>query len=89
MIMIRFKNEGMTLVVGLLCCLILLSCEGQITLTEKYCGYELTDREVLKVKTQESNSYEYSDKDLDVLADITTEVQSLFDDTLVIEVFFF
>ncbi len=83
----RKESTISTFILGL-CGLMLIACDTQPPL-DKYCGQELTNTQVIGIKTQGENSYEYSDADLDLLADLTTEVQELFNDTLVIEVFFF
>lgn len=67
---------------------ILTSC-GSGFPKDKYCGQEMTHQELQKLSEHNSASFKYSEKDLDLLADITTDVQALFKDSLVIEVFFF
>jgi hypothetical protein len=65
------------------------SCHNEQNAKEKYCGLELAEAEVIKIKADGSDTYSHSNSDLDQLADITTEVQKLFNDTLEMEVFIF
>lgn len=73
--MTKIKKRRIALIFVSLLGLTLLSCINQKTSTEKYCGYELTDDDLKRVESELNNSYEYPDKDLDILTDITTEVK--------------
>lgn len=66
-----------------------VTCKNRQTGNEKYCGYTLTREEAVAIKTEGSKTHRYTDGDLEELAEITTTIQNLFNDTLEMEVFYF
>jgi hypothetical protein len=53
------------------------------------CGRAISNEEMAVLSQEMVKRYEYKDNDLDILADVTTEVMGLYDDNYVFEVFFF
>jgi hypothetical protein len=56
--------------------------------TQKYCGYEMSDKEVIDVRTR-GQHYDYSDKDMELHSEIAAFAQDIGGDSIIIEVFFF
>ena len=55
---------------------------------EKYCGFEMSEDEVVDVKTR-GIGYKYSHNDMEIQSEIADIAQKVGGDSIIIEVFFF
>ena len=81
-------NFKLCLIIISLAAILFSACSIVKPKKTKYCGSELTEKEVIRLK-EKGESFSYSDEDIDLLADISNEVLALYFDTVITEVFLF